>query len=356
MNRNIAVVTTLAVGAHLSAQVIPPPFDTHYSIVDLGTPAGVPSNFGGLTFAPGDTSNLIIGGGANGASGALYRIGVVRDATQHITGFSGTATLFVNAPYNDGGVVYGPANVLFCSRWPVNELGQYVVGATDPTTVTDLAALGVASSHSALNFVPPGFPAAGAMKLSSWAGGQFYHATFVPNASGTFDVTAATETAILPGGPEGFIYLAPGSPLVTVPSLLVSEFSAGIVSIFDIDQNADPIIESRRVLVQGLGGAEGAYIDPETGDFMFSTFGGGSRVVIVRGFVPPPIVCDSIDFNNDGLFPDVQDIQDFLTVFGGGPCPATLCNDLDYNNDNLFPDAGDIDSLISIFAGGECIP
>ena len=81
-----------------------------------------------------------------------------------------TAWLLVGGtPYNDGGVVYGPANVLFCSRWPVNELGQYVVGATDPTTVTDLAALGVASSHSALNFVPPGFPAAGAMKLSSWA-------------------------------------------------------------------------------------------------------------------------------------------------------------------------------------------
>lgn len=77
-------------------------------------------------------------------------------------------------------------------------------------------------------------------------------------------------------------------------------------------------------------------------------------ISVWAGAVGP--ACDTIDFNGDGLLPDVQDIQDFLTVFGGGACPATLCNDLDYNNDNLFPDAGDIDSLISIFAGGECIP
>jgi hypothetical protein len=30
--------------------------------------------------------------------------------------------------------------------------------------------------------------------------------------------------------------------------------------------------------------------------------------------------CDSIDFNGDGLFPDTQDIDDFLSVFSGGPC------------------------------------
>ena len=29
-------------------------------------------------------------------------------------------------------------------------------------------------------------------------------------------------------------------------------------------------------------------IDPVTGDFLFSTFGGGSRVLVVRGFRPPP--------------------------------------------------------------------
>ena len=41
-------------------------------------------------------------------------------------------------------------------------------------------------------------------------------------------------------------------------------------------------------MITGLDGAEGALLDPVTGDFLFSTFGGGSRVVVVRGFRAPP--------------------------------------------------------------------
>lgn len=71
--------------------------------------------------------------------------------------------------------------------------------------------------------------------------------------------------------------------------------------------------------------------------------------------------CDCIDFNLDGLFPDTQDISDFLTVFAGGVCggqqPADPpCNiDVDFNNDMLFPDVLDIQSLLSVFAGGPCL-
>ncbi len=65
--------------------------------------------------------------------------------------------------------------------------------------------------------------------------------------------------------------------------------------------------------------------------------------------------CDSIDFNRDTLFPDVQDIADFLTVFSGEPCPAGACGDIDFNNDGLLPDTADIESLLSVFAGGPCL-
>ncbi len=70
------------------------------------------------------------------------------------------------------------------------------------------------------------------------------------------------------------------------------------------------------------------------------------------------VVCDSIDFNNDGLFPDTADIDDFLSVFSGGPCstaPVPGCSDIDFNNDGLFPDTQDIDSLLSVFSGGPCL-
>ncbi len=66
--------------------------------------------------------------------------------------------------------------------------------------------------------------------------------------------------------------------------------------------------------------------------------------------------CDSIDFNNDGLFPDTLDIDDFLSVFSGGPCSNDpSCGDIDYNNDGLFPDTLDIDALLSVFSGGPCL-
>ncbi len=69
------------------------------------------------------------------------------------------------------------------------------------------------------------------------------------------------------------------------------------------------------------------------------------------GSCPP---CDSIDFNRDTLFPDTQDITDFLLVFAGGPCPTAACNDIDFNNDDLFPDTEDIQALLRVFAGGTC--
>ncbi len=68
-----------------------------------------------------------------------------------------------------------------------------------------------------------------------------------------------------------------------------------------------------------------------------------------------PVTCDSIDFNGDGLFPDTQDIDDFLSVFSGGPCSTGTCGDIDFNNDGLFPDTSDIDSLLSVFSGGACV-
>ena len=50
----------------------------------------MPANLGGLTLKAGTTDRLLIGGAANGSTGALYEVGVVRDGSGHISGFSGT--------------------------------------------------------------------------------------------------------------------------------------------------------------------------------------------------------------------------------------------------------------------------
>lgn len=75
--------------------------------------------------------------------------------------------------------------------------------------------------------------------------------------------------------------------------------------------------------------------------------------IILNG--TPGTVCDTVDFNHDGLFPDTMDIDDFLLVFSGGACSNhPNCGDVDFNNDGLFPDTTDIEALLQVFSGGNC--
>jgi hypothetical protein len=281
------LVVSVGVAAMANAQTIDPFYSGNYSYVDLGSVPKLPPLYGGLAFKYDDPNKLVIGGDANAAGGNLYTIDVVRDGNGHITGFSGAAQFYATAPYNDGGVVFGPNNVLFASRWPVNEMAQYLPGSTAPDKIIDMSVHGVASSHAALNFVPAGFGGFGRIKLVSWSGGEFYDATISPDGSGTYNLNGVTQVATLSGGPEGFVYVPLGSALFANPSMIVSEYSAGSVATYEVDGNGDPIIASRRLFMSGLTGAEGAVFDPITGDFLFSTFGGGNRVIVVHGFAVP---------------------------------------------------------------------
>ncbi len=299
MNRILAAVL-ISLGASAGhAQTLGPGFAADYSAFDLGSVPGLPNNYGGLTFL--DDNTILIGGAANGASGRLYTIAVERDALGAISGFAGTAQLYGGpdsaiGDYNDGGVVFGQGGVLFTARWPINGLGQTLPGSIDEDKIIELGPLGVASSLSAINFVPQGFAGAGLMKLVSYSGGQWYSASLTPDGSGTFDLTDLAQVDIddtsagvqnLPGGPEGFVYIPAGNAGFSVNSMLVSDYAAGMVSAYEVDLLGNPVLSTRRSFLSGLTGAEGATIDPVTGDFYFSTFGGGSRVVRVSGFTPP---------------------------------------------------------------------
>ena len=273
-----------------AAQEVQAPFNDSYSVTDLGAPPGVPARFGGLTLKAGTTDRLLIGGEANSTTGALYEIGVTRDAGGHITGFSGAATRFADAANNDGGVIYGPGGVLFLARWPTNELGQTRPGSTTTDKVIALEPLGIASSLASMQFVPQGQPGAGSLKLASYGGGQWYDADIVADGAGTYDLANVTPIpgSTLAGGPEGFVYVPSGSRQFSAPSLLVSEYSADQIATYRVDGNGDPIVSSRRTFLTGLDGAEGALLDPVTGDYLFSTFGAAGRVIVIRGFRQPP--------------------------------------------------------------------
>jgi hypothetical protein len=269
--------------------VLEPPYDADYSCLDLGTDGDVPPKWGGLTVALDDPNVLYLGGNANYAEGMLYSIGIVRDAQCHVIGFSGApATLYAEAAYNDGGVRYGPGDVLFLARWPVNELGFLKPGSTVTDKIIDTEALGVAYSLAALDFVPEGFGGAGQLKLVAWPGGEWYTASYTPDANGTFDLGAVTYETTIVGGPEGVVYIEAGNPQFSVNGMLVAEWSANRIAAYDVDAEGDPIPATRRDFITGLMGAEGAFLDPLSGDFLFSTFADVNRVIVVRGFMPPP--------------------------------------------------------------------
>ncbi|HYF14488.1 MAG TPA: hypothetical protein VD971_05370 [Phycisphaerales bacterium] len=347
------VVVAMSCASAAFGQTIAPQYESNYTIQSLGSVPGVPPSYGGLAISPTDNNLLLIGGAANNTFAAVYSIRVTRDQCGSIIGFDGTAVQVASAPQIDGGLLVTTDGVILTSRYPDNGINMIEPGSTSPDKVVFLSGLGVVGSTGSIVIVPPGQPGAGRLKILSYSSGIFYDSTLVPDGMGTYNVTGVNSGVFVGGGPEGAAYVPAGSPLFAAPAVLIAEYGTGSVSAWDVDANGDPILGTRRLFASSLTGAEGAYIDPSSGDFIFSSFGGGNAVYVVRGFAEV-ITCDSIDFNGDGLFPDNQDLEDFFSVFGGGPCSTGTCSDIDFNNDCLFPDNSDLEAFLNVFGGGPC--
>lgn len=284
--RGVGVSLLAIVAPLVGAQTVDPFYSAQYSLLNLGSVAGVPVSYGGLTFQAGNPNTILLGGNANNAAGLYYSVPVTRGAGNHIVSF-GAATALGFGTNNDGGIAYGPGGVLFYTEYPINTVGEVKPGSNVDNKSVALTPLGIASSTGALNFVPASYNGAGQFKINSYSSGGFYTVTVAPDGSGTYALTSASLQVTLPGGPQGFAYVPQGSALFPSQSMLVSEYSNGSVASYTIDANGNPILASRRTFVNGLTGAEGAAIDPLTGDFLFSTFGGGNQVLEVQGFLPP---------------------------------------------------------------------
>jgi hypothetical protein len=88
---------------------------------------------------------------------------------------------------------------------------------------------------------------------------------------------------------------------------------------------------------------------------MWQTGGGAGAGIEVDHLQFSSQGCDSIDFNNNTVFPEDQDVIDFFNVLAGGPCsPGNNCNDIDFNNNTVFPEDQDVIDFFNVLAGGEC--
>ncbi|KAA0216796.1 MAG: hypothetical protein DYG94_05965 [Leptolyngbya sp. PLA3] len=339
---HVCGAVALCAGSAHSQLMIDPYYSCAYEYSDLGAPAGVPQLLGGLVFKDGDPDTLLIGGAANGGAGAIYQIAVVRDAESHVIGFSGAGTQFAPASYIDGGLCYGPDGVLFYSRYSMNHIGQILPGQTSTARDDDLYALGFSGSVGAFMLVPPGSPGAGRFKIFPYNSSVWHDATLSPDGNGTFQISAPTNSIPLGGGPEGIVYIEAGASLFPNGGVLISEYGSGAVTSYEIDANGDPVPGTRRLFLTGLSGAEGGTRDPVSGDFLFSTFGGVGRVVVVRGFTPD---CDvRANLNRDCAL-NFFDVQLFLQAFAAGDDMG------DFNDDGVF-NFFDAQAFLANFAQG----
>jgi hypothetical protein len=270
--------------------VIAPEFAMAYSTYDLGQVPGIPpeARLGGCVISLDDPNALLIAGFSEATNGAIYKVGVERGECEHIVAFSGTAEIVASTPYIDANLLYVQSGLLFYPEWPVNNLSQLLPGGNAPARTESMAAIGVAQSISGIGFVPPGFADAGGMRALSWGGGQWYHLTRTPDAD-LFVVNNAVQTATLPGGPGGFAYVPAGSPGFAVEHVIVAEWSVNTVGVYQVDDQGDPQERTRKDFFTAFPRPWGAYFEPQTGDYLFLTWGAAmDRVYIVQGFKPPP--------------------------------------------------------------------
>ncbi|MCB9184338.1 MAG: T9SS type A sorting domain-containing protein [Flavobacteriales bacterium] len=263
-----------------------------YSLSDLGSITDLPTPYGGLTIRADEPNTLYIGGSANASNGAIYAVPLIRDgATDQITGFAGPAVFHSTGPNNDGGLTFTPSGTLLFTQYTpfsMNSMGQILPDNSYVTT--ELTSLGVSPSVGSHAFVPDGYPGAGGLIVASYNASIAYRIPFTVEATGLHIFSAPTSSLNMNGtatGPEGIAYVPLGSVGFPVPSMVMSAYGMNKVVVFEVGADGLPNIATARDMVVDLVGAEGAWIDPLTGDFLFSTFGGSNRVIRVTGFELP---------------------------------------------------------------------
>jgi hypothetical protein len=300
-----AVVFSGFCAAGAMGQTVAPEFNIPYSIVQLGNPPGVPGSLGGICFKPGDPNTMYIMGAANGGNGAMYEIGVHRNAGGYIDGWIGTASLVSTAGNNDGGLceIPGSGGTVVFVTYPNNMIGQIKPGSSVPDRLDSLGPLGITGSTGTCAFVPPGLPGAGNFVVASYSTSTFFTMPMTPDSATTPRTytpgPVGATTVATGGGPEGIVYVPLLSPIFeSTPTMLVCMYGQGKVVAYNVGPEGLPVLSTARDFITGLSGAEGGCLDPRTNTFLFSTFGGGAGVIAVPGFTPPQ--CGASDIGRNG--------------------------------------------------------
>lgn len=268
MPMNHCVPLTLLFATAAAAQAVVAPFDTTWQVVNLGPVPGL-NNYGGTAFRPNDPNVLLV---SPWPSTTIQALPLVRDQQGHITG-AGAAVATITVGGTDGGLAFGPGDVLFSTWFGPNRLNQIRPGSLATDRVDDLGPLGVPGTVGACTFVPAGLPGAGRFKVATWSTDGFHDLPLSPDGNGTYAPGTATPGIQLQGGVEGLVYV-PANAALFGGQLLVCEWGAGNIVAYQVDANGDPLVATRQVVVTAASTPGGGAVDPVTGDLVFMAAGG----------------------------------------------------------------------------------
>jgi hypothetical protein len=153
---------------------------------------------------------------------------------------------------------------------------------------------------------------------------DFPETTLVENCAGTHPFVLASTTFSQ-------------STTVTVVIPLTVNFSATFRSEIDANNVAGFSITSPVLTVSP------AIVQPGYSEFTAGT------ITFSR---TPRTPCESIDFNNNGVFPEDQDVIDFFSVLSGAECATCSC--IDFNANAVYPEDQDVIDFFTVLSGGQC--
>ena len=168
---------------------------------------------------------------------------------------------------------------------------------------------------------------------------------------GSLQLNAPADTRLVMRGKTAGDF---GTVRVTAPGTATVNGALEIV----LRDSFDYVTGDEFVLIDAPAGRAGTfssitYTNPRNGALFNLLYNATSvRLRVLRGG------CDSIDFNNNGVFPEDQDVIDFFDVLAGGS-PATCdpvlgCGSIDFNNNGVFPEDQDVIDFFVVLAGGAC--
>lgn len=269
--------------------VIAAAYADDYRAYVLGPVPGIPagSDLGGMAIHHADGNTLVIAGDAERPEGTLYEIGVERGPCGHIIGFVGEATEVAMTPHVSD-LLFVSGGLLFYTEWPKNHIAQLLPGASTPDLRTNLGDLGITMSAGGFGLVPPGIAGAGQLRVLTWDTGDWYHLDRSANGK-LFDLSNAVKTAKVEAKSGGLAYVPEGSPGFDAPHVMLSQTEAGKLSVYQVDDAGDPLVETRVDFLSQLPFVYTTYFEPVTGDLLVSTIEAPQdQVYIVQGFAPPP--------------------------------------------------------------------